>query len=699
MTREGGELLQTTCRLWFNELVTKEFVGELVKRVYEECSLDAGIDDANKWSEDENGKRFEFPEEVYYRDLRSLETAGGSLKKLVATKQREIAGDRLCLKRVQEWVNEVDPERERLMQIAEGVEIQLSSDFVMTETPGALRKSYLQVSSAVNKMIYQDWLEGHKVILPIDAVLRCGKKTGERVNFVPQSFALNGKKKQGRSITDPSKGRNMRDCEAVNSEEGKAIMKAKYGALKLPTIKGLVEMVLRAVDKYGWDRTQLWAGDIRAAFAQLFVKPEDAAILTTLLTNELCAIGTVMTYGFMGTPYVFGPVTRVSVTEINEVIEGEADMFVDDLLGVCDIDDLESDRIKAYKVITNLLGSQAIIEKDKEGDKYRKGRALDWIGWHINLDRRTIEIADKNYVKTVYAFFSLDLDKPIARKQMEMIAACGSRYTLCVRQMRPFVHHLHKQLGVCRRTNRGHTMISNEARLDIYMWRAFLVLMALKPGKYYRKLDSFRMKVWLALLRYDSSLKGLGLVLELLSSEGGVRVVKVASIVTRYELKGEARYQNAMEFASIVLCFLIMAEMGWKDIPLKIVGDSVASLTWADKERFRSVVARGAAAAFMSLGVEFNYWIEDTEFIKGEDNTTCDKLSRRAETGESAEELVVKLGFGRELLWSENESMAGKELLSICNPKDVIETEEQFLKLGAKIRRMVNMVQNSKIRV
>lgn len=93
--------LQTTCRMWFNELLTEEYVRGLVKRVYEECSLVARIEDANKWSEDENGKRFKFPAEIYYTDLRSLEAAEGSLKELVTNKQREIAGDRLCAKRVQ----------------------------------------------------------------------------------------------------------------------------------------------------------------------------------------------------------------------------------------------------------------------------------------------------------------------------------------------------------------------------------------------------------------------------------------------------------------------------------------------------------------------------------------------------------------------------------------------------------------------
>ena len=93
-----------------------------------------------------------------------------------------------------------------------------------------------------------------------------------------------------------------------------------------------------------------------------------------------------------------------------------------------------------------------------------------------------------------------------------------------------------------------------------------------------------------------------------------------------------SRYQNTMEFSSVSTAFLIMAELGWRDIPLKIIGDSKASETWCAKERFRSTVARGAALMYMTLSVEFGYWVEETEFVEGKDNKICDALSRRSET-------------------------------------------------------------------
>ena len=58
---------------------------------------------------------------------------------------------------------------------------------------------------------------------------------------------------------------------------------------------------------------------------------------------------------------------------------------------------------------------------------------------------------------------------------------------------------------------------------------------------------------------------------------------------------------------------------------------------------------------YISLGVEFEFWVEDTEFVKGKENEVCDKLSRRSETDEgmgamSATDLVRALGINPKFL-------------------------------------------------
>jgi len=270
--------------------------------------------------------------------------------------------------------------------------------------------------------------------------------------------------------------------------------------------------------------------------------------------------------------------------------------------------------------------------------------------------------------------------------------------------MRPFVHHLHvfKNTFSKDRNKTERRVLSPEAKLDIFMWRTFLIMMGLRRGKYWRKIESFASQTVTRLLKYDSCLTGLGLRLFQIRANGGLQLVRVASIITPYDLEGNSKYQNTMEFSSVSMAFLIMAEMGWENIPLKIIGDSKASETWCAKERFRSTVARGAALMYMSLGVEFEFWVEETEFVKGEDNVLCDTLSRRSETdkgmgAQSAASVVEGLGIDPELLWEEDKSPYGYEMIELCNPLLKLDDDTSFSDFSKRMRQLINAIKNSRM--
>lgn len=222
-------------------------------------------------------------------------------------------------------------------------------------------------------------------------------------------------------------------------------------------------------------------------------------------------------------------------------------------------------------------------------------------------------------------------------------------------------------------------------------------MMGLKRGEYWRKIESFAGQIVTGLLKYDSCLEGLGLRLFRIHSNGAMELVRVASIITPYFLGGQSRFQNTMEFSSVSVAFLVMAEMGWRNIPLKIRGDSKASETWCAKERFRSTVSRGAALMYMSLGVEFGFWVEETEFIKGESNNVCDALSRRSETDQGmgakpAAQLVEELGINPKLLWEEEKSPHGIEMIELCNPLLKLDDDESFSNFSRRMRTLIRTI-------
>ena len=66
-------------------------------------------------------------------------------------------------------------------------------------------------------------------------------------------------------------------------------------------------------------------------------------------------------------------------------------MYVDDILGVCMLKDLESDLLLTCETCTDLLGPTAVAD-----DKTETGRRLDVIGYIVDLDLQRVLIARKN---------------------------------------------------------------------------------------------------------------------------------------------------------------------------------------------------------------------------------------------------------------------------------------------------------------
>ena len=91
------------------------------------------------------------------------------------------------------------------------------------------------------------------------------------------------------------------------------------------------------------------------------------------------------------------------------------------------------------EVIHSSLGPFAVAE-----DKTLTGRALDFIGWNINLDTRMLGIARHNFLKTFWGFARLSEGQYIRVRHIQKLASWSSRYALVSRYMKPFSHVLHK---------------------------------------------------------------------------------------------------------------------------------------------------------------------------------------------------------------------------------------------------------------
>lgn len=95
-------------------------------------------------------------------------------------------------------------------------------------------------------------------------------------------------------------------------------------------------------------------------------------------------------------------------------------MYVDDIIGVCKLSDLENCLVLTRETCTDLLGPTAVAN-----DKTETGRRIDVIGYVIDLDLQRVLIAQKN---ALLGFVSVDLDGFLNLRTAQKVASWGSRY-------------------------------------------------------------------------------------------------------------------------------------------------------------------------------------------------------------------------------------------------------------------------------
>jgi hypothetical protein len=239
----------------------------------------------------------------------------------------------------------------------------------------------------------------------------------------------------------------------LNDKFAKAKVKEVWGEIRHPTLEDLVLMILRASDRWGKDGVELWKMDLANAFGLLDIAPQSVHLLANALTNNVSMLYTVGMFGWVGTPYAFDVITRSLRWRMRESIRGEGDMYVDDLMGCSSISDVQEDMATTKRVVEELMGDNSISDK-----KSVRGRRVDLLGWAVDLDKGIVTIAQHNFMKAFYGFFTAEVDGAIPFHTMERLASWASRYSQLSRSMKPFVNVLHQSMTHRRNKNAAITI-------------------------------------------------------------------------------------------------------------------------------------------------------------------------------------------------------------------------------------------------
>ena len=193
-------------------------------------------------------------------------------------------------------------------------------------------------------------------------------------------------------------------------------------------------------------------------------------------------------------------------------------------------------------------------------------------------------------------------------------------------------------------------------------------MLEINPTRYARDITSFANIPPTYTIEYDASLTGVGVILYQIDQYGREYEWKVLQYVFNYDLKGESRYHNTVEFIALVMGLAGLVILGINNVAVLCRGDNRSSLSWGMKENFKSQLGRRAALVLTTFGVYSNIQIAEVIHIAGKTNVRCDQLSRETIT-------PADLGFSREQTLP---APLFDQLSHFCNPTVLDTTIDTF---------------------
>jgi hypothetical protein len=584
-----------------------------------------GPEQARLWATNELGVEFQFSAEMKARDGAELTRLNGDLEQLTALRQSVLRDNRVNSTRVEglEAAGENDEDMARAREIAtQGMRLFTVPEFIPCPHPPQLRQSYIDAAPAVNKMMAEMWEEGKLLLLPTEQVKRI-----PGVHFSPMSWAPKADKKEGRPIGDLSSPRGG----AVNCDAAADLVREAWGPIQLPTLSDIVLMILQNADEHGWNNIELWKMDLKGAFTLINFRPDNVKWLAFELTDGITAVHIVGMFGWCGCPFGFAVFSRLLISMVSRALGRNGLMYVDDVCMAGPIASGAQDRTTASRLIEEVMGPGSISPKKTEF-----GRKLDMIGWSIDLDQRLVSLSEKNLFKTLFAFFSVDLNKGVSLPVLQALASRASRASLLSTAMQPYTRGMFRAMTHYNGHRSTLRKLTGEAKFEVLMWRAFLVQLMWAPAVFARELESFRPTTTSDfLLECDASLSGIGISIsrKIAEQQGGIRHEPWTHWGGPLPFgertgRGKSGQQNLCELAAILTGLLVLRQEGCRDFTVDVKGDNTASLSWLKSGRVTSSLARNASIGLSLLLVHMGCRIGVVDHVAGVLNEQMDGLSR-----------------------------------------------------------------------
>ena len=677
--RQIADTFERLSEVFPNE-ATKEHRDQLWKiaeTAYHLADEVYSVKEANIWAAD-----FKITDDIVNSDEALFRASMRDLTTMARMRKEKLSPHRLNQQRIESFTRPDNPERKRLLQLAQkGMPILLRPGFKSNgcgEHP-PLRRKYMTVQNAVNKLLFENFHQKGLAFI----LTKATAKTIPGLHLSPLSWTEKQGKVQGRPIGDCSDGGHELDNEPLNSDHTKIASDELWGQIRHPTLQDICRLItdFSIAEKEkddGFEETDvvLLKLDLQQAFTLIEFEAGDVKYLGMEMSNErvmffLCGI-----FGWTGTSAAFQVVNRGIKHELDYKLKGRALMYVDDIIIATRKSNVNFDIDVANKVCCDLLGDKAIEQKKTEF-----GRQVVAIGYEFDLDKGLVSLSPRNTYRTLYAFMSVDFEKSIKVSAMQKLASLASRCSKINVYMKPYVMTLYREYA-----GRGqHTSftISSQARHVIWFFRILLGLTAVCPERFPRTLISFRSVIPTIIIEFDASLQGVGILYYTPGAEHDILIGSCAIDISSLGFGSEARFQNTAEFLGPILGIEGLGELGVSAKSIHLRGDSITALTWASTEKFRGNLVSNAASVFILQGILTGVSVGKVTHLSAEDNWRTDCLSR----GGTIDQLLIKdptLRIPREL-----NIVKQKEILALCDPRKEIVDEKEFRNFWIKIREVL----------
>ena len=199
------------------------------------------------------------------------------------------------------------------------------------------------------------WREKKKAILLPTHLLGT-----QNVHFNAVHWTAKPGKPEGRFLGDCSNGP---ENQSLNVEDVKEVISRRYGELYHPSI---VDIIQDIVDMGGntlgsLQSLRLWKDDIVGACSHFNNSPTSAPLFTFEIDDTMSLVQYTGMFGWTGSPFAFGPISRDLNRVANQSINGTVHVYVDDFMGISPRHSAQEDQRITQRLLFAALGPMRSI--------------------------------------------------------------------------------------------------------------------------------------------------------------------------------------------------------------------------------------------------------------------------------------------------------------------------------------------------